>query len=137
MSILIDTNFLLAMAFPKDPNHRKARESMRDLREKRIISAAVLPEIFYMLTVRMHYGAATHFFQSVQHAAFQIEALTIDDMRRMSEIMMEYEDNAFDFVDTSIMALSERLQISDVYTFDRRDFVVFRPKHCEALVLFP
>ena len=77
------------------------------------------------------------FFNMLQNTAFQIEALTTEDLARMSEIMAMYEDNAFDFVDVSIMALSERLNITDIYTFDRRDFTVFRPKHCVSLTLFP
>ncbi len=137
MSVLIDTNFLLAMAFPRDPNYRKARQAIRDLKEKRIISAPVLPEVFFMISTRMNYAAAARFFKTLQSAAFQIEPLTTVDMARMSEIMEIYEDNAFDFVDVSIMALSERLNITDIYTFDRRDFTVFRPKHCPSLVLFP
>jgi hypothetical protein len=35
------------------------------------------------------------------------------------------------------MALSERLNITQIYTFDRRDFTVFRPKHCDYLELMP
>jgi predicted nucleic acid-binding protein len=46
-------------------------------------------------------------------------------------------DNQFDFVDTALMAVAERLQIADVYTFDERDFRVFRPNHRPYLRLFP
>jgi len=137
MSALIDTNFLLAMAFPKDPNHRKAREAMRVLKERRVIAAPVLPEVFFMIATRVDYAAAVRFFRTLQSAAFHIEPLLPEDMTLMSEIMTLYEDTAFDFVDVSIMALSERLNITDVHTFDRRDFIVFRPRHCTSLVLFP
>ncbi len=137
MSVLIDTSFLLAMVFPKDSNYRKARASIRELKETRIVSIAVLPEVFFMVSARMNYSVAMQFFTTLQSAAFQIEALTTQDMARMSEIMAKYQDNAFDFVDASIMALSERLNITDVYTFDQRDFTAFRPKHCASLTIFP
>lgn len=113
MSVLIDTNFLLAMAFSKDPNHRKAREAIRGLKERRVVSVAVLPELFFMMASRMDYAAAKHFFVTIQSAAFQIENMTSLDMARMSETMSQYEDNAFDFVDVSIMALSERLNLTE------------------------
>jgi len=90
-----------------------------------------------MISSRVNYPAAARFFKTLQSVAFQIEPLTAADMARMSEIMVEYEDNAFDFVDISVMAVSERLVITDIYTFDRRDFTVFRPKHCPSLILFP
>jgi hypothetical protein len=35
------------------------------------------------------------------------------------------------------MALSERLQITQVCTFDRRDFSIFRPTHYDYLELLP
>ena len=137
MSVLLDTNLLLALAFPRDINHQKARIAMRDVIGKRIIAAPVLPELFYLMVERMNYKAATKFYLALQSSAFHIESLTAPDMTRMGQIMIEYEDNAFDFVDTAIMALSERLVVDTIYTLDRRDFSVFRPKHCEYLNLLP
>lgn len=137
MSALIDTNFLLAVALPKDANHAKARAAMRELTGQRIIAAPVLSELFYLLTERMSYERAIRAFELAQSTAFHIEALTVADMKRMTEIMKHYHDNQFDFADTAIMALSERLNITDIYTFDYRDFGVFRPGHCEYLTLLP
>lgn len=73
----------------------------------------------------------------LQTAAFQIEQLTREDMQRMTEIMRQYSDARFDYTDTAIMAVAERLNITEVYTFDHRDFSVFRPLHSAALVLLP
>jgi uncharacterized protein len=68
---------------------------------------------------------------------FIIEALTDKDMIRMRQIMNKYKDNQFDFVDTAIMALAERLNITQIMTFDRRDFGAFRPAHCDYFTLLP
>ncbi|MCD4684394.1 MAG: hypothetical protein K8S97_00470 [Anaerolineae bacterium] len=51
--------------------------------------------------------------------------------------MAEYDTARFDFVDCCIMALTERLNITQVCTFDRRDFSIFRPIHCDYLDLLP
>jgi predicted nucleic acid-binding protein len=67
----------------------------------------------------------------------ELISLTKDDAERATEIMEAYSDARFDFVDCCIMALSERLNITQVCTFDRRDFVIFRPKHCDYLELLP
>jgi len=48
-----------------------------------------------------------------------------------------YADAGFDFVDCCIMALAERLQITPIYTFDHRDFAIFRRQHCPYLELLP
>jgi predicted nucleic acid-binding protein len=60
-----------------------------------------------------------------------------EDMVQMQDIMEQYHDNEFDFVDTAIMSLAERLNIADIYTFDRRDFTVVRPRHRAYLRLLP
>lgn len=137
MAVLIDTNILVALSFPKAPHHSLARITMRDLKDKRIVVAPVLPEAFYMVATRVGYAQARQMFNMLRSTAFRIEPITDGDMARMDAIMAQYEDNAFDFVDTAIMAVAERLGITDVYTLDRRDFSVFRPTHCPALTLLP
>jgi hypothetical protein len=137
MPVLIDTNFLLAISSPSDINHRRARDAMQLIRSGRVVPVPVLPELFYMLSTRTNYLTAVRVFNTLRSSAFQIEALTKADLARMAEIMTEYSDNAFDFTDTAIMALSERLDIDTIYTFDRRDFGVFRPRHRPFLQLLP
>lgn len=137
MTVLLDTSFLVAVASARDARHALARGAIRELTGKRIIAAPVLPEVFYMVGTRVNYSSAVQLFDRLRSVAFQIEPVTTDDMARMSQIMTEYRDTAFDFVDVAIMALAERLDIRTVYTLDRRDFMVFRPRHCAALHLLP
>jgi len=68
---------------------------------------------------------------------FEIAALTTVDMLRMTQIMNQYRDAEFDFADAAIMAQAERLNVVRVATFDRRDFAMFRPAHCDYLELLP
>lgn len=55
----------------------------------------------------------------------------------MLVIMQQYQAAKFDFVDTAIMALAERLKIEIICTFDHRDFSLFRPQHCNYFHLVP
>jgi len=50
---------------------------------------------------------------------------------------LAYTDAEFDLVDCCIMPLSERLNITQVATFDRRDFSTHRPGQCNYLELLP
>ncbi len=58
-------------------------------------------------------------------------------MLRMQEILSQYESAKFDFTDVAIMAQAERLNVTRVATFDRRDFSIIRPTHCKFLELLP
>jgi uncharacterized protein len=137
VSVLLDTNILLARGFPRDNNHNRARSALHGISSKRIIVSPVLSELFYLFTQRLSYSVAIESFDSLRTGAYQIEVLTDQDMARMSEIMRDYQDNAFDFVDTAIMAIAERLNITTIYTLDRRDFETFRPRHCQHFDLLP
>ena len=139
MALMIDTNALLAFSHRNDKNHLHAKEFLyksRNANTHQIVPAPVLSELFYMTTVRINYQQAITVFAYTQ-AAFHIEALTPADMTRMTEIMTQYEDAKFDYVDVAIMAVAERLQITQICTFDRRDFSIFRPKHCDYFELLP
>jgi hypothetical protein len=137
MKILIDTSFLLAVSAPKDVNHKLAVNRLLQLTGELLIPVVVLPELFYMCRVRVNYDNAVQFYQRLQTEDFTITPLEPSDRKRMSEIMAKYKSAQFDFVDCAIMALSERLNITRVATFDRRDFSIFRPAHCATLTLVP
>jgi uncharacterized protein len=137
MKALIDTSFLLATLHKKDKYYRRARRALRKSKGERFIVASVLSELFYMAKERVSYNRAVEQFESITSAGFTIVDLTAPDFTRMSEIMHQYGDNKFDYVDVSIMAVSERLNIKQIYTFDHRDFSVFRPQHCDYLELLP
>jgi hypothetical protein len=137
MAILIDTSALLAYASEKDARHSIASQMMKTLTyERRIVPAPVLSELFYMTAVRLNYGRAVQLFISTR-AAFDVQPLAEADMIRMATIMMQYRAAEFDYVDAALMALAERLNIQRIFTFDRRDFSMFRPTHCEYLAIIP
>ena len=138
MAVLIDTSFLLAAMYAKDSNHHHALTAQGNLfGESRIVPASVVQELFYMVTVRINYQRAVNVLAQLQTGAFEIVDLTSDNRQRMTEIMRQYESAAFDYTDAAIMALSGRLNIRQVYTFDHRDFGIFRPQHCDYLELHP
>lgn len=136
-AILLDTSLLIAFVVERDVRHQQAEKFIRSYRPSQlIIPAPVLVELFYMIAVRVHYKRAVQVFASIQ-VGFRIEALNDLDMVRMQAIMRQYADAEFDYADTAIMALAERLNITRIGTFDRRDFSAFRPAHCDYLELLP
>ncbi len=137
MPVLVDTNILVAANYSKDKNHAAAVQVMKDIRnEVRIVAAPTLVELFYFIADRINYSRALQTIRATR-LAFDIRPLTNEDMINMEAIMARYQDAHFDYTDVAIMALSERLNISKVYTLDRRDFQIFRPKHHSHLDLLP
>ena len=139
MTVLIDTSFLLAAMFSKDVNHQQARQAMQNLKGEntRLVPAPVVYELFYMLATRTTYERAVNVFTMLQSPAFEIIALTDSDMHHMSGIMQQYADAKFDFADTALMAIADRLNIVQIYTFDHRDFGIYRPRYGQSFELLP
>lgn len=137
MTALIDTSFLVALSVPGDKHHQKAVDLLSSSRELRIVPEVVLPELFYVAAIRAGYQQATKAIQTVRMSGLRRVALTDADLVRVEAIMAKYADARFDFVDMVIMALAERLDIRTVFTFDHRDFRIFRPKHCPYLEIKP
>jgi hypothetical protein len=135
--ILIDSSFLYAAYSSDDKNHVKAQEFAFESLESFIVPDVVLPEVTFLFRRRGGVVAVAKFLEELIATAPRLLTLTIADLDRVLEITSQYRDASLDFVDCCIMALSERMNITRVCTFDRRDFSIFRPNHCDYLELLP
>lgn len=77
------------------------------------------------------------FVASVLTGAMELTSLNKADIARTLKILEQYGDTRIDFVDATIIALAERLQIIRVLTVDQRHFRIVRPLHCSAFELLP
>jgi predicted nucleic acid-binding protein len=74
---------------------------------------------------------------SVAAGEFEHITITAADLARMAELVRTYADLPLGAVDASVMAIAERLKLTNLATLDRRHFTVVRPQHTTALNLLP
>jgi predicted nucleic acid-binding protein len=55
----------------------------------------------------------------------------------MAELVTTYGDLPLGTTDASVVAIAERLKLTEVATLDHRHFTVVRPTHVKALTLRP
>ncbi len=137
MPTVVDTGFLFALANVGDIHHDRALEIARTLSDTIILPVTVLPEICYLLYSRLGHVAMRQFLARLQIGPIQIESVSKADLPRISEILDQYADARIDFVDATIVALAERLNVTRILTTDQRHFRLFRPRHCVAFELLP
>jgi predicted nucleic acid-binding protein len=137
MTAILDTSFLFALTDQSDRNHQRVLTVAQSANEKLVLPAVVLPEICYLVASRLGHQAMRHFVASMTPDVVQVESMTIEDLVRAHEILEKYADNQLDFTDAAIVSIAERLAITRVYTLDRRDFSIIRPKHCDYFDLLP
>jgi uncharacterized protein len=136
-SILVDSSFLTALHNPMDLNHQRAADFIKNDKSQRLIPEVALPEVTFLMNRAGGIPAVASFLNAFVASHPTLQTLTWDDLTRAQAIMLTYARAEFDLVDCCIMALSERLNVQRVATFDRRDFSIFRPTHCEYLRLVP
>ncbi len=134
--ILVDSSFLYAAYNATDRFHEEAVQGL-DPAAELIIPEVILVEVTYLFKERVGLSATLNLLNTVSKTGIPFTNLASEDFARIHDIMANYADVRFDFVDCCVMALAERLNITRVYTFDRRDFQIFRPRHCDYLELLP
>jgi len=108
-----------------------------ELREDLVVPSCVLVEVDYWARKILGPAAWDIFVDDITSGAYRLESLTVDDLRRASDLERQYQDLDLGLVDASVIALCERLGETKVATLDRRDFSVVRPSHCDSLHLLP
>lgn len=97
---------------------------MRISRARLVTTFAVITEV--ALTLDFSRQAQTAFLQW-GYTALDVDAELVADIPRIVEVMGKYRDLPADFADASIVALAERVGITDVATIDN-DFSIYRTK---------
>lgn len=136
-SILIDSSFLFAINSPSDRNRERVLQVARMNFARQIIPDIVLAETAHMLRYRIGQTAVLSFLDVLVTSSLQLEPILKIDLQRAREIMATYSSADFDLADCCIMAMAERLNITQICTLDTRDFSIFRPKHCDYLEILP
>lgn len=138
LSILVDASFLFALLSTNDKEHSRAIATVRAHSDAQfLIAEIVMAETAYMVRKRISTRAAVRVARTLAHSSMELIHVTKPDLMRAADIMEKYHESEFDLADACLMALSERLGVTHVATYDRRDFGVFRPAHLDYLTLLP
>ena len=135
--ILVDAGPLIAAANRNDRHHDRCVRTRLNAQTPRLVSGLVIAEVCYMLA---RDGGATQeaaFLRSFGTGFLTAAELRPADLTRSAELVERYADLPLGGTDASVIALAERLGITQVATLDTRHFRVVRPQHVPALTLLP
>ena len=138
MALLIDTGFLYATVDKSDTNHERVVNLLPTLpNENLVLPTPVIVEVSYLLQTRLGHWEMRQFISTLEGSPVQFESITKADIRRVYDLLDQYSNLELDFVDASITALAERLNIRRILTVDQRDFRIIRPSHCDYFEILP
>jgi predicted nucleic acid-binding protein len=94
-------------------------------------------EVGYVLAREGGPRVEAQFLTSLADGTLQPVDLTRNDYRRAGELVLVYENLPLGTTDATVIAVCERLRLTEVASFDRHHFSVIRPRHVERLRLLP
>jgi len=97
----------------------------------------VVTEVIYLLASRLGVEAEIRFLGDFAAGNLISEFVAAEDWLRIAELIGRYQDLPLGTVDASVVAAAERLQVTQIATFDRHHFTVVRPVHILAFELLP
>lgn len=134
--LLVDTNVVLSAADTSDRDHLRCAALLDD-RTDVAVTAPVAAEAAWMLDARLGAAAEIAFIATIESGQLAVVDLTAVDWQRCRELLETYEDLRLGVVDASVIAVAERLGLSEIATLNHRDFRVVRPRHLDAFDLLP
>ncbi|MCB0079440.1 MAG: PIN domain-containing protein [Caldilineaceae bacterium] len=136
MTAVADTGFILAVAVRADAKHAACLSIYRS-QSVIYLPQSTLAEVAYLLTRAGGNEATAHFLDGLPRTKYRLVALEDDDVARVAQLLKQYAMARIDFVDMTVVAIAERLEIRRILTVDQRDFRMVRPTHCPYLEILP
>lgn len=118
---LVDTSALHALNYIRDDNHTQAVAYFKSLagRVKPILTEWVFVETLNLTNARLGANHAIAFGRQLQAShIFYYLPLTQADKELTWTIFSRYNDKTWSYVDCSILAVAQRLDINTVFAFD-------------------
>ncbi len=125
----------MALIHADDRHHASCRDALERIREPLVTVWPVITEAMYLLDFSAE--AQDALWRLLEREAVKILSLDAGDVPRMRELMRKYRDFPMDLADAALVRAAERERVSRVFTIDRRDFEVYRPRGIRRFTILP
>jgi predicted nucleic acid-binding protein len=136
--VIVDAGLLFAAADADDRSHAEAVAVLEALETEHLtLPVTVVAEAAWMIGRRLGRNVEAAFLESVAMGEFSRVDLSDDDWSRVAQLTAGNGGSNLGVIDASVVAVAERLGVTSLATFNRRDFGTVRPRHCESFQLVP
>lgn len=136
--IVLDTGVIFGAADVDDPRHRDCADLLDSLASAALgVTVPVIVESSWLIESRLGAAAEAGFLQSLARGEIERLDMIDADWSRVGELVEGYTDLGLGVVDASVVAVAERLGVTQIATLDHRHFTVVRPSHVAAFELLP
>lgn len=137
MPVVLDTSAVIAVFNRGDRAHAATVQALATERAAIHLPQSVVTESGLRISATWSADRVATLIRGITSSTWRTECLSDQDLERTAEILATYADSRIDLVDASVVAVAERLRATRIYTLDRRDFGIVRPRHVDAFELLP
>ena len=128
-TLIADSGYLLALSNPRDRFHQQCLEISHSLEGDLVTTWPLIPEACYMLLKRQGTRAQANLLDKVARQLIFIWAVPDNQIKRLTELTIQYADLPMDLADGSLVILAEALGHGRILSTDQRDFQAYRWKN--------
>jgi predicted nucleic acid-binding protein len=132
--VLLDTGPLVAVLDARDQWHGPCAAVWPDIIHRCVTTEAVVTEACHFALRGGHAQLPLDF---LLRASIPIVGIETSGQRRAAALMVRYASVPMDYADATLVVLGEALDITTVFTTDRRGFASYRPPRRERFELLP
>ncbi|PIE74467.1 MAG: pilus assembly protein [Deltaproteobacteria bacterium] len=121
--IFIDSGPLIALFDASDKYHQKSIEFIKNNTFLPVTTIASITEVLHLLYFNRN--AQIDFLEWLAQGGVQIFDIQQEDLPRIKELTVKYQDLPMDFADSCLVLLAEKTGINTIVTLDR-DFTIYR-----------
>lgn len=134
-SLLIDTGPLVALLNRDDAGHNRCVRVLRRTSPPLSTTWPVITEAAYLLG--FSFDGPDGLLEMLERGDLRLVPLEMADASRLRVLMRKYRDLPMELADASLVHVAEREGIDTVFTFDRRDFSVYRLPRGKQFTIVP
>ncbi len=121
--VLVDSGVLIAYYSTQDKYHQFVQRFYENCTSKLVATQPICTEVMWLLN--SDWRTQNEFLLDIAKGLYECEHLLPQDFSRIAQLNAQYSDLPRDFADLSLIAISERLDIAAIATWDS-DFVIYR-----------
>ena len=133
----MDAGPLYALVDASDRHHLACADLLKTHPGPLLVPDLVVTEAMHFVGTRLGAEPEVRLLGDFADGVLTVEHVQPADWMRIAQLVWRYQDLPLGTVDASVIAIAERLGITEVATIDLRHFRVVRPNHVAAFTLLP
>jgi hypothetical protein len=130
----VDTGPLVAYLDARDPAHDDVCGHWDDFTGRLVTTSAVITEAMYFVS-SSRAGPRLLAELAAESAMETYDLTSPAELLEAANLMEKYADTPMDFADATLILMAEALELTEVFTLDRRGFSTYRTRDGRALEL--